>query len=65
MIKKQLIDVKETKAILGCGINKVYELARQPDFPSIRVGRKILVDLDSLLNVWIPNRMETSSKRIK
>ena len=65
MIEKRLIDVQETAKILHCGINKAYGLCRQADFPSVRIGRKILVDLDALYNTWLPNRLKTEVKGVR
>ena len=63
MIEKRLIDTRETAKVLRCGMNQVYRLCKKPDFPCLRIGNKLLVDLDALLNVWIPNQMHTMIKR--
>lgn len=46
------IQVKEMAKILGISQNKAYELTRIEGFPTIRVGRKILIPKPGLLK-WL------------
>lgn len=52
--------VRETAQYMGIGISKAYKLCQQPDFPTIRVGTKILVDKQLLDNVWMENKKATT-----
>lgn len=48
MMERDGIDLKEAAIYLGCGMTKVRELARLPEFPSYTAGRKILVSFEGL-----------------
>lgn len=41
--------------ILGIGANKAYQLTKIEDFPTIRLGSKILIPVKGL-NEWIENQ---------
>lgn len=38
-----MLTVREAAAASHIGINRIRELSRQPGFPALRVGRKILI----------------------
>lgn len=40
---KDVLTVKETKEILRIGFNKVYELLKNGDIRSLRIGKKIII----------------------
>lgn len=40
---EKFLTVNEVKEILRLGKTKTYELVNQPDFPTIRIGKKILI----------------------
>jgi len=42
-IDKAVYNIPEIAAQMDINIPKAYELARQPGFPSIRIGRRIVV----------------------
>ena len=52
MTEIQMYGVKELQEILGVSKNTAYDLMRQPNFPSIRIGRKYLVEYEALRR-WI------------
>ncbi len=60
MIDNRFMTVKETKEYLNIGINAVYALCKQADFPVIKIGNKKFVDKHMLDTVWIPNKHATS-----
>ena len=60
MIDNRYMGVRETAQYMGIGISKAYKLCQQPDFPTIRVGTKILVDKQLLDNVWMENKKATT-----
>lgn len=39
----KFLTVKEVMGILRIGRTMTYELVNQPDFPKLRIGRKILI----------------------
>lgn len=55
MEKKLCITVEEMGELMGIGRSKAYELARQADFPTIRLGRKMLVSIKGL-EAWVEQR---------
>ena len=65
MIENRYMSVRETAQYMGIGMNKAYRLCKQPDFPTIRVGTKILVDRQLLDNVWMENKKATTLKGLK
>ena len=52
MYKPKVITPKQLSECLGCSINTAYELSRRRDFPSFKVGRKILI-LEDELHTWM------------
>lgn len=52
---KLTLTVKEMSKILGIGANKAYQLTKTEDFPTIRLGTKILIPVKGL-NEWIENQ---------
>lgn len=42
-IEKQTYTVRETARILGINVTAAYVLTRQGDFPSRKIGRRIIV----------------------
>lgn len=50
---RQTYNVEEAARLLGIGRNQAYEAARRGDFPTIRIGKRLLVSkaaLDRMLN---------------
>lgn len=43
---KKTISVAELSMQMGISLPKAYELSKQPDFPAIRVGGRILIPVD-------------------
>lgn len=41
--EEKWLQAKDLKEIIGCGINRAYEIMRQPDFPKITIGRRMYV----------------------
>lgn len=60
MIENRYMSVRETAQFLGIGRSKCYQLCKQSDFPTLKIGQKILVDKKSLEEIWIPNKKEVS-----
>ena len=64
MIDNRYMSVKETAQYLEIGLNKCYKLCHQPDFPTFRIGTKILVDKQLLDSVWMENKKAIALKGI-
>lgn len=44
--------VEEFAASMGIGRNKAYEMTQEPGFPTIKLGRRVLIPADAL-KAWI------------
>ena len=51
-MEKIALTVPDVQRALGIGKNTAYELANREDFPSIRVGKRILIPRDAFLR-WL------------
>lgn len=63
MIDNRLMTVQETKQYLNIGINAVYALCKQADFPVVKIGNKKFVDKKILDEVWLPNKHATTLRQ--
>ena len=52
-----MLSVPDVAAVLGISRAAAYELARSRDFPSLRIGTRIVVPKDKFIN-WINRRVE-------
>ena len=52
-----VLSVPEIAAVLGISRAAAYELVRSKDFPSLRIGTRIVVPKDKFIN-WINRRVE-------
>lgn len=52
-----MLSVPETGSVLGISRAAAYELARSKDFPSLRIGTRIVVPKDKFID-WINRRVE-------
>ncbi len=46
-MEKTTISVAELSIQMGISLPKAYELVKQPGFPTIRVGARILIPVDA------------------
>ena len=60
--EKITLTVSELQQILGISKPEAYDLVHQDDFPSFRVGRKILISRSGLEG-WITRQMTTTTER--
>ena len=44
---KETMSVQELSARMGISLPKAYELTKEPDFPVIRLGTRILIPVDA------------------
>lgn len=51
-VSKVAYSVKEASVALGVNINTMYELVRQSEFPSFKIGNKFLVSVKGLED-WV------------
>lgn len=58
-MEKTTMSVRELAERMGISLPMAYDLTRRPDFPSIRVGARILIPVDAF-HAWLAK--ETNSK---
>ncbi len=46
-MEKSTMSVQELSAQLGVSLPRAYELAKSPDFPSMRIGKRIVIPIDA------------------
>lgn len=56
------IPLKEASEMLGLSTATMYKLVHSEGFPSIRVGKKILINVEGLKN-WLNERSGTGAKK--
>lgn len=54
----QMLTVKQVKEYLGLGTTSTYNLFRSGDFPSVTIGRQLLVRKEAFLE-WIKSKEGT------
>ena len=59
MENKKLITVKEFINEYGVGANKAYEIVNSKGFPSIRLGKKILI-IRNKIDEWLNDNIGES-----
>lgn len=52
MKNKLTYDVDDLRELTGLGKNQCYQLCNTPGFPAFRVGKRILIPVESL-NEWL------------
>lgn len=56
-MEKTTISVAELSMQMGISLPKAYELVKQPGFPTIRVGARILIPVDAF-NRWLESQSQ-------
>ena len=51
-MNKQTISVQELSALMGISLGNAYKLVKKQDFPSFRVGARILIPIEAY-RVWL------------
>ena len=51
-MEKTTMSVREMADRMGISLPKAYELVKEPDFPSIRIGTRILIPIEAF-NEWL------------
>ena len=46
-MEKTTMSVQELSAQMGISLPKAYELVKSPDFPTIKVGTRILIPIEA------------------
>ena len=53
------LKVEEAAKVLRISKSKVYELAQSESFPAIRIGKRVVIPRDKLIQ-WMNNQAEVS-----
>ena len=51
-MEKATLSVQELAARLGISLPVAYDLVKRPDFPTLRIGSRILIPVDGL-QTWL------------
>ena len=54
-MEKTTLSVQELSAQMGISLPKAYELVKEPGFPTIRVGARILIPVEAFREWLIRN----------
>lgn len=60
-MEKTTISVQELSAQMGISLPKAYELVKQPGFPVIHIGTRILIPVESYKEWLVRNATDTLS----
>ena len=58
MMEKTTMSVQELAAQMGISLPKAYEFVKEPDFPTIRVGTRILIPVEAYREWLIRNSVK-------
>ena len=56
------LNAEKLAKVLGVSISSAYELMHEKDFPSVRIGKRLIVPREDL-KTWIENYVERKTKR--
>ena len=54
------LNAREAAEVLRISKSKVYELAQSESFPAIRIGKRVVIPRDKLIE-WMNNQAEVSA----
>ena len=60
-MEKSTMSVQELSAHMGISLPKAYELVKEPGFPTIRIGARILIPIDGF-KAWLKEKSESGDK---
>ena len=56
------LNAEQVAAVLGIAPSSTYELMHQPDFPTLRIGRRIVVPKEKFIQ-WVERNTEEGGCR--
>lgn len=60
-IEKETLSVRDLSERLGISLPKAYELVKQPGFPVLKIGSRILIPIEGLRK-WLMEQTERGSQ---
>ena len=58
MTEKSVMSVQELAQQMGISLPKAYELVKEPEFPKIHIGTRILIPMEGFQN-WLRKKSAT------
>ena len=63
-MEKTTMSVQELSAQMGISLPKAYELVKEPGFPTIRIGARILIPIEAYKEWYYKNKPITLIKTV-
>ena len=57
-MEKTTMSVQDLSAQMGISLPKAYELVKEPDFPTIRIGARILIPIEAYRDWLLRNSLK-------
>ena len=57
-MEKTTMSVQELSAQMGISLPKAYELVKEPDFPTVRIGARILIPIEAYRDWLLRNSLK-------
>ena len=57
-MEKSTMTVQELSAHMGISLPKAYELVKEPGFPTLRIGTRILIPVEGF-KAWLRSKSES------
>ena len=57
-MEKSTMSVQELSAHMGISLPKAYELVKEPGFPTLRIGTRILIPVEGF-KAWLRSKCES------
>ena len=60
-MEKSTMSVQELSAHMGISLPKAYELVKEPGFPTLRIGTRILIPVEGF-KAWLRTKFESGDE---
>ena len=60
-MEKSTMSVQELSAHMGISLPKAYELVKEPGFPTLRIGTRILIPVEGF-KAWLRTKSENGDE---
>ena len=60
-MEKSTMSVQELSAHMGISLPKAYELVKEPGFPTLRIGTRILITIEGF-KAWLRSKSESGDE---
>lgn len=59
-VEKMVFNMAEFAAVMGIGRSKAWEMTKQPGFPTVRLGRRVVIPIEAL-KAWLDKQAANDS----